>query len=430
MKQFRVYKSSAGSGKTTTLVNEYLRLCLPNPEKFKNIIALTFTIKATNEMKQRLIETLHNIINSSTEKEDKKLSFIFSYLISNTGLTKKEIIENSQKLLHLILHNYSQFSFSTLDSFIVNIVRSFAFELKLPAAFDIELNQQILIDQSLEMLFAEIGKNKIITDYLVNYVINQVDEESSFKIENSLSELAQLLFESSNSRYIQQLDNLTLKDFSKTSDFFKTKTKEYELFIQKSGENCLKNIESKGLNGSDFLNGERGVYGFFKKINNKDLRNLFGTRVMEALEENKWYKTGLAESKKQAIDSLIPLLSETITEVKKIIPEYTSFKLLNENIIPLALLGELRKNINKISLEEGLVHLSEMNTRISDIVSQEPIPYIYERTGKKFHHFLVDEFQDTSKIQWNNLIPLIENGLSSGYYNMVVGDAKDRKSVV
>ena len=415
-----VYKSSAGSGKTTTLVNEYLSLALRKPERFGNIIALTFTIKATTEMKDRVFVVLDKIIHLEQNQNDPGLDSGIEHIKNATGFTVDEIQSRSKKLLHNILHNYTEFSFSTIDSFVVNIVRSFAQDLNLPFDFNIELDSNLLIEQAIAMLFEKIGTDSQLTDFLIQYILNSVEKESSLKIENELANLGKIIFESRHYKSVEKLRSLELEQFSSINTKLKKDLTKSENEVKKLAKETLKFFNQNGIDDSDFNRGTlpRQLNKLAEEI------NLPMHKEFESPEDNMFYGKTKPNAIKAKIDAIRPQLEERINEISTEITNYTNIKLILETLNPLALLSEIKRMLDQYSEENNVIHLSESNKLISDIVLQEHIPFIYERVGRKYLHFLVDEFQDTSVIQWNNLIPLIDNSLSTDNFNMIVGDAK------
>lgn len=415
-----VYKSSAGSGKTTTLVNEYLSLALRKPERFGNIIALTFTIKATAEMKDRVFVVLHKIIHLDKNQNDAGLHSSIEHIKKATGFTLSEIQSRSRKLLHNILHNYAEFSFSTIDSFVVNIVRSFSQDLNLPFDFNIELDSSLLIEQAIAMLFDKIGSDKQLTDFLIQYMLNNVENERSLKIEDELAKLSKIIFESRHYKYVEKLDRIELATLAKINTGLKRNLAKSEERIKKIAEDTLTLIAQNGIEHSDFFRSSLPK----QLVKLKKHIDLPMHDIFDAPENNLFYSTSKPNAVKVRIDTIRPQLEGSINEIAKLIKSYTNLKLILETFNPIALLSEVKRMLNRYSKENNIIHLSESNKLISDVVLQEHIPFIYERVGRKYLHFLVDEFQDTSVIQWNNLIPLIDNSLSTGHFNMIVGDAK------
>jgi ATP-dependent exoDNAse (exonuclease V) beta subunit len=419
-----VYKSSAGSGKTTTLVNEYLSLALRKPERFGNIIALTFTIKATTEMKERVFVVLDKIINLDKYRDDLGLKAGIDHIKNATNLSEAEIRNRSKILLHNILHHYTDFSFSTIDSFVMNIVRSFAHDLNLPFDFNVELDSSFLVEQAIAMLFEKIGENKELTDFLIQYILQNVDKESSLKIENELANLGKILFESRHYKSVELLNTLELNQFSEINTKLHKDISIFENHLAKIAKEGLALFESNGIEASDF---SRGTLP-------KQLENIIegkidvNHKVFVDPENNSFYPKSKSDAIKSRIDSIRPRIVSLINSIADYFElhaqDYYNKKLILEKLNPLALLSEIKRMLDQYSAENNVIHLSESNKMIANIVLDEHIPFIYERVGRKYLHFLIDEFQDTSVIQWNNLIPLIDNSLATDNFNMLVGDAK------
>lgn len=419
---FTVYKSSAGSGKTTAIVKHYLKHTLPQADKFPSVIAITFTNKATAEMKVRLIKTLNNLQNPENFKDEGQLKSIVNFIISETYLTETEIPEKASKLLENILHNYSKLAFSTIDSFVVRIVRSFAFELGLNNQFEIELDTDTIIDYAVEELIRKIGEDKLITKLLIRYAISKYDDEKSFNIENELKEEAKELFNSHNIKEIELLEQNKLEHFMEVINSLEAEINKKLQQISNQGESGLNIIES-----IDYLEFREGKYlhTYFTNLKNGNTDKFIANATIQSLpEKDLWCGKTKEQSLKDEIESIKPDVIEILNSVLSLAEDYFSLNSVYRNIYPLAVLSILKNIINEYSDENNIIHLSETNKKIFQIVENEPIPFIYERVGLKFNTYLIDEFQDTSTIQWNNLLPLIHDSLAANNFNMLVGDAK------
>jgi len=428
----KVYKSSAGSGKTSTLVIEYLSLALVNPFQFRQIIALTFTQKATNEMKSRLINNLVKLKNMDTSKPDSDIAYIVSDLMKNTGFDVNKIKAQSKILLSNILHQYGDFGFNTIDSFVVKIVRSFAHNLQLAANFEIELDSEIIIEQAIEELYEEVGKNDQLTKFLLDYTMEKMEEGRSVNIDIQLSELAKLIFDSKHYQNIDLLKDIPIESFSKVKSILQKQLRSYNEKLKGFGAEGINCIEEHGLEEKDCSGS--WLYKYFHKLysNHKhtyDINELENKTFVEKVDNNKdWYAKKQTISIKDTIDSAKPSLLKIINDArlyyKKQMPLYNAHKLILNKISPLALIHQLKQIIDTYSIDNDIIHISEINRKISEVVNEQQAPFIYEKIGQKYNHYLIDEFQDTSVIQWNNLLPLLENSLASSYTNLLVGDAK------
>lgn len=426
------YKSSAGSGKTSTLVMEYLALALKNPKNFRQIIALTFTLKATSEMKERLIEYLVFLKNIDPNVTDNKDQYIIDNLKTKTGFNTNELKQQSGILLENILHNYGDFGFSTIDSFVVKIVRSFAHDLQLSSNFDIELDKNVLINNAIEQLYERIGKDEKLTQFLVDFTISQLDDEKSTNLDKPLSQLAGLIFDSKHYKNIDQLKKVPLEDFVRIKTILQENLKEYDSKMKTFGQQGFDCMEKSGINKGD--TSRAWLYSYFERLNNNhkytyNIQELESKTFIGYIEENKqWYAKKNEKTVGSIIDAAKPQLLDIINKVrnyyKKQLPFYIADSMVLKKITPLALIHQLKRFIEQQAIDNDIIHLSEVNRKISEVVSEQHAPFIYERIGQRYNHYLVDEFQDTSVIQWNNILPLIDNSLASGYKNLLVGDAK------
>lgn len=428
-KNFTVYRSSAGSGKTYTLVKEYLKIILQDPEKFRQILAITFTNKAAREMKERVLSNLHAISQYNDEKSDANTNGLIEKLISETGLIKPEIIINAGKALTLILHNYADFSISTIDSFVHRVIRSFARELDLSINFEVEMDSDELISKCIDLLLDEAGNNVELTDILLKFIKYKSAEERSLKIEFDLNTFARNLNKEVIQNYLVEFRKLKPADFSlvfiRTNDFIR----QFERNLYDIASVACKIITDNGIQESSFYQGTRGIGRFFSDIAGGRIERVCpNTYVEKTINEDKWISGKATHEEEEKIHSvkeeLINLYNKIKVKKESDYTRYVSYTLLNKNIYQLAVLNLIEKVIDKFKKENNLLMISEFNRKISEIVFSEPVPFIYERLGERYKHFFIDEFQDTSVLQWMNLLPLIDNSLAEGNFNMIVGDGK------
>lgn len=428
---FTVYRSSAGSGKTFTLVKEYLKIALSdeheNPFKFKKILAITFTNKAAQEMKDRVIRALKEL----SAPVSGELSPLTKILVTELNLDPITLASRAENLLRAILHNYSDFAISTIDSFTHRIVRSFAYDLGLPLNFEVETEKDELLQQAVDKLMSMIGTDKGITNTLIRFSEEKTDAEKGWQIENDLKATAEYLLQESGTLYAQRLRELSLDDFTEIRNRLFHLTGELENKITLLSQKALDLIKSSGLDDGDFYQGRSGISVWFTKVNSCHFDALAkpNSYVTKTIEEDNWLS---GQSKKNGNDKIIleiaPSLKEIYRQIQDYVNEhysiYISRNAIRRHLYSLAVLNELEKIIRELRDEESRVHISEFNHIISKVVAEQPVPYIFEKLGARYSHFLVDEFQDTSVLQWENLLPLLENGLAENNFSMVVGDAK------
>ncbi|MFZ4398434.1 MAG: UvrD-helicase domain-containing protein [Bacteroidales bacterium] len=426
---FFVYKSSAGSGKTYTLVKEYLGLVMQNPFQFKSILAITFTNKAAGEMKQRVLRTLQLLSSyyELTTEERKPIVHLLPDLIEKTGLKESEIIRNATLTLSLILHNYSNFAVGTIDSFVHRIVRTFAHDLRLPLNFNVEMDGETLISQAVDLLIDRMGNNELLTTFLFDFAKSKADNDKSWHIENDLKKFAKILLEEDSQLYIEKLKTLELEDFKNILTQLTQLIKTFEQKGISIGTDVWQKIKDNNISHTAFFQGDKGFGKYFEKLS-QGVITTYNTYVKKTIEEDKWFSGKADADDKANIEQLKPFFIENYNKITKLFDtEYETYIIRNsilKNLYSLALLNEIEKIMDEMRESENVLHISEFNKRIYSIIVNEPIPFIYERLGERFKHFLLDEFQDTSILQWQNLLPLLDNSLAENNFNMIVGDGK------
>ncbi|MBN4062153.1 UvrD-helicase domain-containing protein [Bacteroidales bacterium AH-315-I05] len=423
---FTVYKSSAGSGKTYTLVKQYLKIALQNeqPDAYKGILAITFTNKAASEMKERVLDALKAF---SAEDIKNTNAFLFNDLLKELSFDEATLKNRAKKTLEHILHHYTDFSVSTIDKFTHRIVRTFAYDLKIPLNFEVEMDTDALLSVAVDTLISRVGSNEKLTKALVEFTESKADDEKSWHIENELLSFSKYLLEEDGKIHIEKLKNISLDDFFKIRNQLVGQIKEFESEVKKIGKKALQTIENAGVERSTFYYGD--LPNYFKKLNALNVNGLLpGPRLESAMEEGNWFSGKATDFDKENINAIKPELEDlylkAINYVESHEKDFHLFSLIYKNIYSLAVLNEIEQIIDEIRNDKNLIHISEFNQRIAEIVMNEPIPFIYERIGSRYTHYLIDEFQDTSVLQWHNLLPLIDNSLATGNFNMVVGDGK------
>jgi len=428
-KNFTVYRSSAGSGKTYTLVKEYLQIVLTDPARFRNILAVTFTNKAASEMKERVLLRLEELGNISLTEGNDNSHDLLESLLSDTKLTREQIIFNSQEALSLILHNYSDFSISTIDSFVHRVIRSFAIDLDLAMNFEVEIDADELVAKCIDLLLDKAGKDKELTKVLLNFIKYKSSEDRNLNIDYDLMNFAKHLNKEVVQNYLDDFRKLTPKDFEQISRKTKEFIREFETSLTGRAKEAIKLIDDKGIPIAAFYQKNRGIYSYFKKFSIGDFKKLDPNNYVKVtVEENKWTSGDAIEDDKNKIEELSGVLASVYDDILEILAQgrsrYYTYQNLNKNIYQLSVLNQIEKVIEEFKSQKNLVLISEFNKKISDIVLSEPVPFIYERLGERYKHFFIDEFQDTSILQWMNLLPLLDNSLSEGNFNMLVGDGK------
>ncbi|NEM98949.1 UvrD-helicase domain-containing protein [Pontibacter burrus] len=440
---FKIYSSSAGSGKTYALTKEYLKLALhsPNPDYYRSILAITFTNDAAAEMKERILGALRGfnddtIAEKAKAKSENLLEEITAELqqdYPDPTLDKEEVRRRAALVFRQVLYNYADFSVSTIDSFVNKIVQAFARELNIPHNFEVDLDSNTLLNTAVSLLLDKVKNEKgdLLTETLEQFILEKASEGRSWsKLTEELADFARNLLNEQVYEAITDLQQLTLEDFRDVQRELRETKKQIEEAIVEPASQAVALIEQANIDAADLSYGKNGIYGYFYRwLKTIDL-NYSNSNARKTVENDSWYS---ASAKKNSftvnqIDSIKNQLSEYYLELEDRKEKYAGIYTLLNAIVPhlykLSVLNELEKCLQEIKRDKNTVHISEFNKRIVDIVLKEPVPFIYERLGEKYNHILIDEFQDTSVLQWNNLLPLVENALASGHFSMVVGDAK------
>lgn len=425
--KFQVYNASAGSGKTYTLVREYLVLLL-NPKygnAYKHILAITFTNKAAAEMKERVLKELRALAENSSGE----LSDLGNSIAHTLNCSPKQLQIRAAFTLESILQNYSAFNIATIDSFTYRLIRSFAYDLGLPLNFEVEMDSKTVLAEAVDLLMAQLGENSRITDVLINFALQKTDEDKSWDIKRELKDTAELLLKEDNQPYLKELEKKPVSDFIGLQKNLRKQTVVFENRMAQIGEQGLSLIQSVNVPLSSFS--DRGVLpNYFKKLKTKDFKTITYKIIDKRIEANHHFSSGKATSEDRAaiatiLDGLIGLVLESKVLFEKEIADYFLYKEILKNLIPLATLNELNKVLNTLKEERNIRFNAEFNQLISQKLQNQPAPYIYERIGERFKHYFIDEMQDTSVLQWQNLIPLIHNALSQEHTGLLlVGDVK------
>lgn len=427
---FTVYRSSAGSGKTFTLVKEYLRIAIADPRRFRNILAITFTNKAAAEMKNRVLKYLKALVAPPSQGDNTAHEILLPELIKETGLTEQEIILRAGEVLSLILHQYSDFAITTIDALMHKVVRTFTFDLKLSSGFEIELDQKKLLMEAVNKLISMAGADPGLTGTLVEFVKQQTENEKNFHIETEIFRLSKDTFElEGTAEQLEKLQQLEVKDLLEVNRKLNEKKRAFENSLKIPAQKAYAIMKQNNIDPASFFHGKSGIGVYFKNIAEGRFDKIQpNTRVLATVSDDKWTSKGCSQTTLDLIDQHKETWVQLFNEMQQVIAEsyntYILHGLYTRYFYPLILLNEVHKILNELKHTGNVLLISDFNHLISRVVETESVPFIYERLGVRYKHFMIDEFQDTSILQWHNLIPLLENMLADGNYCMLVGDGK------
>jgi ATP-dependent exoDNAse (exonuclease V) beta subunit len=418
---FSIYDASAGSGKTYALVKEYLKIILvaPKNDAYRNILAITFTNKAVHEMKSRIVGSLSEF---AKDEPSEKAQDLMQHLAIETELSIIQIKTKSQQIIKHIIHNYAAFDISTIDKFTHKVIRAFAHDLGLPMTFEVTLDTENLLIEAVDAIIAQAGEDETLTKLLIDFTMEKTDDDKSWDISREILDTGRLVLNENNRNEITHFQDKTIAEFveikNKLAEAYKVLEKENTAFA----ENALALIEKNGIDTKSFSG------GYFPKHLQSIQEGKFNPKnktyhESEDIKINKTAKDG------GLIENIIPELLQILGTVYKNFEKRDFYKAFLKNITPLSLLNTVSNELSKIQEEQNVLSISEFNAIIHREIQNQPAPFIYERLGERYRHFFIDEFQDTSEMQWQNLIPLIDNATSSEIDGekgtlMIVGDPK------
>ncbi len=426
----KIYRSSAGSGKTYTLVKEYLKLVLESPSCYKEILAVTFTNKAAAEMKTRIISALDRLARNDYPDLQQVLE-------KELNMPRLNVAQQAGHVLTFLLHDYSNFSVSTIDSFFQRLIRGFSKELHLPMNFGVELEQKMVLEESVERLLEEIDDNRQLQQWLTDFTLGKLEEGKSWQIRKDLVDFGQEMFKESFADVVEDDENDVQEGLFKQEA--KIPKLKYELILIRKrfedemdmlGKEACQLMTTFNIEDHEFFRGQ--VSGLFRKIQKdgakvKSKQFEIGKTIRATLDGGAWYKKDAEAADR--IDAareagLEDLLVKTVGLCDAEFPKYKSAQLVLNQIHMLGLVQELSKKIAEYREENEVLLISDITKMLRSLTAETDTPFVFEKIGTWFKHLMIDEVQDTSDYQWHNFKPLVENALSEGNSVLVVGDVK------
>ena len=413
----KIYTSSAGSGKTFTLVKEYLNIVLQRPEEYRHILAITFTNKAANEMKSRVIEALISLESGEPSELRSKLE---------KTVPSKNITDNAGKVLKLILHDYPSFAISTIDSFFQKLLRSLAREIHLPLRAEIKLEEEDAILEVTEKLLHHSGTDKELGGWLQQLIFKKLEDDKGWNIQNEIAWIAKEILKERGATG-NVMERSTIHELYGTMN---QRKKNFEATMNGFGKKALEKIKQNGYDESNFAHEMKGIYGYLNKISKSTTPKdyLFTPRINSALSSaDNWVRK--EDRKDTALMGFIeselrPILIQTNQMIVDQYPVYIGDITVLKTLYLFGIVNDLTKIFKVYRQEHNQILISDTAKLLQEIITGDDTPFIFEKTGNRYRYLLIDEFQDTSEVQWKNLLPLIINSLGSGFMTLVVGDAK------
>ncbi|MEC7755651.1 MAG: UvrD-helicase domain-containing protein [Bacteroidota bacterium] len=417
-----VYKSSAGSGKTFTLVKEYVKLLIANPQDFKHILAITFTNKATEEMKSRILKALQDLASGNFSDLQQVLLSEF-----DGRFDAQQVASRAEEAYDLIIHQYSRFEVSTIDSFFSRVLKSFARELNLPLSYEVEMNQKLALTETIENLFRTIDEQPEVKEWLTLFSKEQIENDKSWNVDRQIEKLGNNLFsEAFQEGFSGQSVNFSV--LKEVIDRLKAQKAKFENTARSFANKAFDLMNQYGLTVNDFNYSRSGPLAAFYALQKEEYDIEHKKRFIQALDgEMKW---GAKKSPKFELacqvgeEQLAILGNEALHFILKERKNYNTNRAVLRNIYAFGLLESLNLQLKDYRDEHNVMLISDTNRILKEVLNEADAPFLFEKLGSSYKHIMIDEFQDTSNFQWNNLRPLIINALSEGHEVLIVGDVK------
>ncbi len=423
-----IMKASAGSGKTYTLAKKYIGLLLVNKDKhaYRHILAVTFTNKATDEMKDRILKELHTLATDTSRSKYLK------DLKKELGLSEDFIAAKAKEILHEILHDYSAFAVSTIDRFFQQTLKAFSREIGRFASYQVELDKNSLVAESVDRLLDSLTEDDdSLLSWLTDNVLEQIEQGGRYSMDANLLAMA-LRLKSPQRQEAMEKAGLGGDE---------TYTKERLMEIRRSCRNIVDDfrkelkvrtraaldiIEQAGVNPADSNRGFMKQLYVYDELGENDAVEAPSASFMSKAPD---YKQWFAKAKeKTLLPKVYPFLEAPFNDFCALwgteFQVYNTACILDSQIYGLGVAAELHATYNDIMKEKNVLSIDDSNTLLRDIIDGSDAPFVYEKLGVRFDHFLLDEFQDTAGVQWTNFSPLLHNSESQGGNNLIVGDVK------
>lgn len=420
-----VYRASAGSGKTHTLTGKYLTLLFSSHAAYRHILAVTFTNKATDEMKGRIIEELYNL--SSGKKSD-----YIALLTKRFNLSEPDVRKKAKEILITILHDYSAFNISTIDRFFQQTMRAFTREIGLQGGYGLELDQEQVLTEAIDNLLGSLEKegNKELLGWLVRFAADKVENGYAWNLRKDIAQLSREIFKESYKAFEKEVreDIADKKALESYIDTLYAIIRNEENRVKETGKKALSILENYALAPSDFKQGSRSPVFLFQKWAAGEMKEPTATFLSWVGNVDACYTSKADPDIKHRIEeAFYNGLNECMREITAIFDNPTQYLTAKEIVryyFTLGILNDVSTQIAEYRQEKNIMLIADTTELLNKVIDGCDAPFIYEKTGVNIDHYMIDEFQDTSGMQWNNFRPLIKESLAHERFNLIVGDVK------
>lgn len=426
-KPLTVYKASAGSGKTFTLATEYIKLVVHNPQSYRSILAVTFTNKATEEMKMRILSQLYGIWKQLSDSKD-----YADTVASALGATPEFVSQRAGIALSNLLHNYNYFRVMTIDTFFQSVLRNLARELDLTTNLRVGLNDAQVEEQAVDLMIDDLQTTDALLQWLLRYIMENISDDKSWNVINQIKQFGKTIFRDYYKKESKVL-NQTLAQkgfFEHYSQVLRQMRTDASERMKQLGQEFYDILSEEGLQPADLANKERGIASFFNKLRNGVFDESIENQTVANHLENpeKWYPK--SSNRKELIHTLAEgrlgnLLRTAIAERPNQWKRYKSADLTLRHLNQLRLLSSIEQRVHELNAEANRFLLSDTQQLLHALIQETDSPFIFEKIGSQLEHVMIDEFQDTSTVQWKNFRVLLQETMShQGSENLIVGDVK------
>ena len=425
-KALTVYKASAGSGKTFTLASEYITLVVKNPQDYKKILAVTFTNKATQEMKTRILSQLYGIAHKLPDSQA-----YYEQVLRKTGFPELTIRENAAEALSLLTHHYNEFRVQTIDAFFQSVLRNLARELNLTANLRIDLNDEQVEAQAVDELINSLEEGEEVLTWIRDYIDKNIEDDKGWNVIGQIKDFGKNIFKDFYKDHKAELDS-RFREESFFDDFItdlRKIRKESPKKVKEQAGKLLQKISDAGVDIGYFI---KGLCGYItKQFENEPTDDGPSANVLKCLDSpDNWLLKKCPAGEKERISTLISeswyddllLLEQYRKECWK---EYQSSNLTLKHLSQLRLLHAISETVDEINKDTNRFMLSNTQSLLSTLMKDTDTPFVFEKMGAYLKHIMIDEFQDTSTIQWTNFRKLLDNCMAQiESHNLIVGDVK------
>lgn len=420
-----IYRASAGAGKTHKLTGEYLTLLFTGPGAYRRILAVTFTNKATDEMKSRIVDELYRL--ASGQKSD-----YLKLLQSEYSLTEIQVRQQAKKILIDILHDYSAFNISTIDRFFQQTMRAFTREIGLQGGYGIEMDQELVLTTAIDNLLGGLEKpeSKDLLGWLLRFGEDKIESGGEWNLRKDIMSLSREVFKESYKTFSEEVgqdiaDKKALGNYKNTLYGI---IRSVEGEAKKLGERGMALLNKYALQPSDFKGGSRSPLTFFQKLIQGEMKPPSATFLALADNLEGCFTKTTPPGTRQIIGCVFEEgLNDCIKGIVSLFSDLTAYYTAKEIVryyYTLGILTDVSRQIAAYREEKNVMLIADTTELLNKVIDGSEAPFIYEKTGTQVDHYMIDEFQDTSGMQWYNFRPLIRESLAHVRKNLIVGDVK------